>query len=156
MNANESIAESKDIGVMLKLLNDNLQRKANEDLRTDGLTLSQMRVMVFIKEQETLQTTQKELEDYLDVSHPTINGLLKRLEAKGLVTTALSTNRRLTKIVQLTERGKQECERANAHRIKHEMLLRSCLSEEERHTLITLLQKVYDSLLSGISDTVSA
>ena len=40
--------------------------------------------MSFIYRKENFTTTQKDLEIFLDVSHPTINGILKRLEEKKI------------------------------------------------------------------------
>lgn len=143
-----------DIGFMIKQLNDSLEKKANEDLQANGLTLSQLRVMSFIAG-NGFQTTQKEIEDHLEVSHPTVNGLLKRLEAKGKITTELSTNGRLSKIVRMTETGKRENKEADKGRIKYETVLGSCLTESERETLIMLLKKLQQGLASSTASSNS-
>lgn len=46
--------------------------------------------MSFIYRKENFTTTQKDLEIFLDVSHPTINGILKRLEEKKFITTEMT------------------------------------------------------------------
>ena len=135
-----------DIGYMIKNLNEILEKKANEDLRQWDLTLSQLRVMGFIISQKQAESTQKEIEDFLQVSHPTVNGILKRLEAKGRISAELSVNRRLTKRVRLTEKGRAECGRIDASRLQHESLLASKLSDSERKTLLALLRKVQQGL----------
>ena len=50
--------------------------------------------MSFIYRKENFTTTQKDLEIFLDVSHPTINGILKRLEEKKFITTEMTKKRR--------------------------------------------------------------
>ena len=137
---------SGDIGYMLKIVNDALEKKANETLRNEDLTLSQLKVLGFINTKEEGKTTQKELEDSLAVSHPTINGILKRLEAKGIIVSELSVNRRMTKIVELTEAGKEIVRKTECHRLEHEKRLSKNLSAEEKASLLFYLKKVYEGL----------
>lgn len=137
---------SGDIGYMLKIVNDALEKKANETLRNEDLTLSQLKVLGFINTKEEGKTTQKELEDALAVSHPTINGILKRLEAKGIIVSELSVNRRMTKIVELTETGKEILKKTESHRLEHEKRLSKNLSAEEKASLLFYLKKVYEGL----------
>ena len=137
---------SGDIGYMLKIVNDALEKKANETLRNEDLTLSQLKVLGFINTKEEGKTTQKELEDALAVSHPTINGILKRLEAKGIIVSELSVNRRMTKIVELTEAGKEIVRKTECHRLEHEKRLSKNLSAEEKASLLFYLKKVYEGL----------
>lgn len=61
----------------------------NESMELD-LTGSQMRVLFFLHQQKNFECSQKELEDYLNVSHPTINGILKRMEEKGFLSTEIT------------------------------------------------------------------
>lgn len=137
---------SGDIGYMLKIVNDALEKKANETLRNEDLTLSQLKVLGFINTKKEGKTTQKELEDALAVSHPTINGILKRLEAKGIIVSELSVNRRMTKIVELTETGKEIVRKTECHRLEHEKRLSKNLSAEEKASLLFYLKKVYEGL----------
>lgn len=151
MNDEEDLEMSDgkdDIGYMIKILNDTLEKNANDDLRSFGLTFSQLRTLRFISVQENQETTQKALEDFLGVSHPTINGILKRLEEKGKITTEISVNKRMTKIVRMTEKGISELEIANEGRNKQENALRNSLDAGEKETLMNLLNKLY----SGITE----
>ena len=89
----------------------------------------------------------KELEDFLDVSHPTINGILKRLEEKGRITTELAVNHHLTKIVRITQSGLEDCKNSEYARLKSENILERNLSPEEKATLLQLMKKVQQSLI---------
>lgn len=146
----EENPHENDIGYFIKVLNDTLKKRADKDLRGDDMTLSQLRVLHFIYLQEGCQTTQKTIEDYLGVSHPTVNGLLKRLESKGRIVTEIAVNRRLTKIVRMSETGMRECKNAEEARMRHERLLSRNLTAEEKQTLLTLLQKV----LRGLNEEI--
>lgn len=75
-----------------------------------GLTAAQVRVMRDIAELEQRgvpEINQKDLEKRAHVTHPTMTGLLHRLESKGFVRTMPSpTDRRYKKIVS-TEKARQ-------------------------------------------------
>ena len=135
-----------DIGYMIKILNDTLEKRANEDLRHLGLTFAQLRTIHFIATRKNQQTTQKELEDFFNVSHPTINGILKRLEEKGKIKTELAVNKRLTKIVRITKEGLEDCRNSETERLRNENILGKYLSTGEKETLMSLLRKVQQGL----------
>lgn len=63
----------KGIGYLVKMIDDKMKVKADADLTHYDLTLSQCRVLTFLQSQEG-QATQKEIEDFLEVSHPTVVG----------------------------------------------------------------------------------
>lgn len=90
-----------DIGYLIKSINDKLKVKADEDLRQRKLTLSQSRIVGFLM-QKGGTATQKEIEDFLEVSHPTVVGLVSRMAQNDMVHTRFDSNRR-SKVVSLTE-----------------------------------------------------
>ncbi len=93
----------KPIGFIIKLINDSITVHVNSSLKPYELTMSQINVLGYLHENEDKLVTQKELEEQLHVSHPTIVGILKRLEKKGLIRTFLNPNKKTMKIVTLTE-----------------------------------------------------
>ena len=70
--------QPSDTGVYFKLINDKLRTKADADLRAHGLTMTQSRVLRFLSDSGG-EATQKEIEDFLSVSHPTVVGIVSRL-----------------------------------------------------------------------------
>ena len=56
--------EEKDIGYLIKNINDKLKVKADADLKHSNLTLAQSRVLAFL-DRRGGQATQKEIEVYL-------------------------------------------------------------------------------------------
>ena len=72
----------KDIGYLIKNINDKLKVKADADLKHNKLTLAQSRVLTFLDSRGG-QATQKEIEVYLEVSHPTVVGIISRMEQNG-------------------------------------------------------------------------
>ena len=65
------------IGYQFKIINDRIKARADADLKTHDLTLTQTRVLGFLAESGG-QATQKEIEADLQVSHPTVVGIISR------------------------------------------------------------------------------
>lgn len=85
------------------------RQRMDARLEKDDLTSAQLRVLGDIMELEDAgvpEINQRALEKSVRVTHPTMTGLIQRLEAKGLVRTMPSpTDRRYKKIVS-TEKAR--------------------------------------------------
>lgn len=133
-----------DVGYLIKSINDKLKVRADAELKQYHLTMSQSRVLVYLRSRGG-QATQKEIETFLDVAHPTVVGLVSRMEQNGYVTCWPCEDGR-NKYVKLTpqaeaiDRDMQENMHAN-----EEMLL-DPLSPEERERLRDLLLTVAEHL----------
>ena len=68
----------KDVGYFIKNINDRLKVRADADLKSYNLTLAQSRVLAFLNNQGG-SATQKEIEVFLEVSHPTVVGIVSRM-----------------------------------------------------------------------------
>lgn len=133
-----------DVGYLIKSINDKLAARADAELKQFNLTMSQCRVFLYLSSRGG-QATQKEIETFLDVAHPTVVGLVSRMEQNGYVTCWPCEDGR-NKYVKLTaqaeaiDRDMQENMHAN-----EEMLL-APLSPEEREQLRDLLLTVAEHL----------
>src|SRR5574344_322667 len=126
---------TKDIGILIKNLDESLKKSANSYFKTFALTFSQVNVLGYIDSLPEKCATQKELETYLNVSHPTINGILKRLEEKGIIETKVYVNKRLNKSVVITEKGKELGRKLEANKNEQEKILEQYISKEEKEKL---------------------
>lgn len=132
------------IGYLIKSINDKLKTKADEDLRRHGLTLSQSRIVGFLSESGGV-ATQKEIEDFLEVSHPTVVGLVSRMEQNGIVRTRFEETNR-SKLVQLTEHAEVVAKDMDATIGESERTLLAGISEEN----ITVLKKTLATMLNNL------
>lgn len=94
----------KDVGYLIKNINDKLKVKADADLKRYHLTLTQSRVFAFLNSKGG-QATQKEIEIFLEVSHPTVVGIVSRMEQNGYVTSWIDGNGNRNKNVKLTKQA---------------------------------------------------
>lgn len=138
--------ERKDCGALIKKINDEMEKNANNALRTQDLTLSQLGALLKLNAASEGQLTLKELEKQLHVAQSTAAGIISRLERKYLVESIGDAEDRRIKIVKITSEGIERIQNADQHRIQAEELLLSGLTETERSIFYSLLKKVCDSL----------
>lgn len=89
------------LGFLLKSITDKIKARVDADMKRHNLTLSQSRILKFLTENGG-ESTQKEIEDFLQVAHPTVVGLVSRMEQNGFVRSWLDPENRRNKIVRLT------------------------------------------------------
>ena len=131
-----------DVGFLIKLVHDCVQKEANLQLKQNDLTLSQARLLAYLYENNGV-TMQKELEKVFDVSHPTVAGLIKRMETKNLIFCKPDEQNKTLKNIALTEKGISFYHVTVNQRNTTEKKLLSGLSKEEVTQLKKLLQTIY-------------
>lgn len=135
----------ENIGYLLKQLNDRIKIYADASLKKNNVTFSQTIVLEFIHSQGG-ETTQKEIEDYLGVAHPTVVGLVSRLEKNGFLTCFTGQEDRRNKIVRITEYAKKFGDAMQAEMDTTEQRLISGLSENEIAELRRMLRILYRNM----------
>lgn len=141
-----------DTGAYFKLINDKLRTKADADLKTHGLTMTQSRVLRFLSDSGG-EATQKEIEDFLSVSHPTVVGIVSRLEQNGFITFHPDSADKRNKVVVLTPKA------VHVHKEMTEIIRRqdeklfASLSDSQMKELHFLLQTIYENLNTEKEDT---
>lgn len=137
--------ESRGIGYLIKSINDKLKVKADESLKDSGLTFSQSRVLAYLNMHDG-QATQKEIEDDLGVSHPTVVGIVSRMEQNGFLTTWFDTKQQRSKMVALTEKAMTVGADMDAAIQLQETELLDGLTQEEADVLERALTSIYQKL----------
>ena len=133
------------IGYLLKVISDKMKVKADAEMKRHDMTMSQSKVLAFLHEKGG-QAMQKEIEDYLRVSHPTVAGVVSRMEQNGFVETWQDPADRRNKVVCMTEKSVAIDKKMKDLLDWQEQQLVKSLTSEETETLKMLLQAVYDNL----------
>lgn len=126
------------IGYLLKQITDKMKVSADASFKEKDLTFAQARVLEYVISKGG-NTTQKSIEDYLEVSHPTVVGIVSRMEKSGYLVCHVDKEDKRNKIVETTERAvcvSQELETGKA--TQEEKLLKG-LTKEEIETLYRIL-----------------
>lgn len=133
-----------DVGYLIKSINDKLKVRADAELKQYHLTMSQSRVLVYLRSRGG-QATQKEIEIFLDVAHPTVVGLVSRMEQNGYVTCWPCEDGR-NKYVKLTPQAEAIDKDMQRNQLENEERLLAPLSPEDRERLRDLLLTVAEHL----------
>lgn len=133
------------VGYLIKSIDDKLRGRADAELRNSGLTFSQSRVLAFLNSKGG-QATQKEIEDFLEVSHPTVVGIVSRMEQNGFLTTWFDAKRQRSKTVKLTQKARIVGEDMDSLIRKQEESMLEGMTSEEIAQFEKALLTVYRNL----------
>lgn len=101
---------------------------------------SQKRVLIVLR--STGPITQRELTRQLDIQPGSASEVIAKLENNGLIVRTPSDSDHRTVDIALTEKGRVQAQQAAQQRQQRHEEMFACLTEEEKQTLLTLLQKI--------------
>ena len=136
----------KNAGYYIKRISDYIEADANRELEQYGLTMSQARVLSFLLNRRGKTTIQKDVEDYFEIRHSTVIGILQRMEAKGLVVSSVDPGDRRQRIINVTASAVELEKEVENHRDESERRLAAGMSAEELSEFKRLLYTVYKHL----------
>ena len=110
-----------------------------------GMTPAQTHVLRYLR-QNGGQMPQRELLENLKVKPSTVNGILDRMEEKGLVERSVSGTDARQRVVALTPAGVEREAQAKKSFLEAEALIARGLTEEETEMLRSLLERVIHNL----------
>ena len=99
---------------------------------------SQENILVILDASDGM--TQRELTERLHIQPGSVSEILSKLEAAGYVTRTENETDRRTANVHLTDAGKEKAAEAGTHDRREDLF--SCLTEDEKETLLSLLEKL--------------
>lgn len=101
---------------------------------------SQKRILIILH--EVGKITQRALTERLGIQPGSASEVIAKLESAELITRTPSESDRRTADIQLSDKGRELASQAvNQRRCRHEEMF-SCLSEDEKTELLTLLEKI--------------
>lgn len=136
------------IGGTLKYTCDRVRCIADGNLKKYDLTLSQVRILRFIQLNGG-ECSQKQIEDFLRVSHPTVVGLVCRLEQNGFITSNISSKDRRNKIIKSTQKAKDVSLQLRSQMDRTDEKMLKDFSDEEKETFLSFLKRIIDNLNEG-------
>ncbi len=133
------------IGGTLKYTCDRIRCLADANLKKYDLTLSQVRTLRFIQLNGG-ECTQKQIEDFLRVSHPTVVGLVCRLEQNGYITTEICQKDKRNKIVKATQKAQEVSSQLRNQMDRTDEKMLQGFSLEDKEIFLSYLKKIIDNL----------
>ncbi len=141
--------EERDIGFLFKQINMQIKKVIDKDLMEYDLTTSQSRVLFFIHFRGKEKTSMKDIEEHMKVTHPTVIGIVKRLEEKGFVTTSSDPEDRRVKLVTITRKTTKMIKKLDQGKGKMDEKLLKGFTEQETKELRRMLSKIENNLIEA-------
>lgn len=137
------------VGPRIKRISNALDRKRTLDLEDMELTSSQGLVLGYLHRRAGEAVYPGDIGKYFGMSHPTVTGILQRLEAKEFITYADDPEDRRKKQVRLTEKAAECHQRMRDRFLETEAQLTEAMSPGELETLISLLDRMIEKMDAG-------
>lgn len=133
------------IGYLFKVITDKIKINADTDMRRHNLTLTQSRVLTFL-EKKGGTATQKEIEEFLEVAHPTVVGIVSRMEQNGFVISWTDPDDKRNKLVKLTKRAEMLGRELESVISEHDRKMLAGLTDRQIEELKKSLMVIYENL----------
>ena len=136
------------ISGLIRFIDNLFQSEINKDLKDSCITNSQAEVLIRtkLKNDEKIEINQIDLQNELNLSNPTITGILNRLEEKGLIKRMASIKNARYKSIVITDSGREELKKGELVIRKIEAKLVNGLTDKEIETLSNLLEKILNNM----------
>ena len=132
-------------GLLLRHLHSCLDQAMTAALASMDLTAAQGHIMGFIAHRKT-PPCPKDIEDTFHLSHPTVSGLLARLEKKGFLEFRQDTQDRRCKRIHMLPKSREVSETMRNTMASMEEQLVSGFTQEEKDQFYSLLCRAIENL----------
>ncbi len=141
--------EDAPLGYKFKRIHEMFRARINEEMKEDDLTCSQMEILFYlVRHKEETPVNQQDLCNAIQVSHPTMIGLLNRMEEKNLVTRRVDPGNRRSRCIEMTPRAQEIMRRTKQQRTRSDEKLVQGFTKEQISELNMLLAMVYRNMQS--------
>ena len=134
------------IGKLIKQLHIALENNFNKFSKKYKLTSSQMDILIFLLHNENKIVNQRDIENFLILSNPTIAGTLLRLEKKGFIIRKISSKDKRYKEIYLTDKSRELKDIIFKYIRDNDNKMFSNMSEEEKENLKNIITKILNNI----------
>ena len=140
--------EDAPLGYKFKRLHEMFRARMNMDMKESDLTFSQMEILLYLEKHADHAINQQELCDAVQVSHPTMIGLINRMEEKDLVVRRTDPLNRRSRYIEMTQKSQEILRQTRERRHRNDRMLVKGFTDEETKELNRLLGMVYRNMQS--------
>ncbi len=139
----------KHTGFLIKQIYLINQARLNTMFAEFDLTASQTFTLIYLLRaaEEGRMIHQRDIEKEMDISNPTVTGILNRLESKGLIIRKTSEEDARIKHIAVSEKALELDKILRKRFAENEAELVHCLSEEEVKQLHDMLHRILDAMV---------
>lgn len=130
------------VGKLIKELHTSLENNFNKYFKKYKLTSSQMDILMFLFRNEDKIVNQRDVENYLSLTNPTIAGTLFRLEKKGFIKRKRRLEDKRYKEIYLTKKSRKLRDVIFEYIKNNDNKMFADISEAEKENLKNIMEKL--------------
>lgn len=140
--------ENKGIAFYTKCITNQVSKRVNERITSEGLTKSQFDVLLFVIQnfEKENPIKQKDIEQFFHISNPTVSGLLTRLELKDLIKRTQNPKDMRIHYIVPTDNAIALANNCREELDKMEQEMTEGISKEEVNTALDVLRQILANL----------
>ncbi len=138
--------ERAPLGYKFKRIHEMFKARMNEDMKRNDMTFSQMEVLFYLEKNQDHSVNQQELCTAIEVSHPTMIGLINRLEEKDMVQRRVDPENRRNRYIEMTQKAREVMMLTQYRREHNDQVITMGMSDAQKEELNRLLTMVYSNM----------
>ena len=115
-------------------------------LHKEPRIFTQDRILSYLLGRQDEPTIQKDIEDFFEIRHPTVIGILQRMESKGFIVSSVDPADKRQRLIRATQSASDLAEKIEKHREEIEDRMAEGMSKDELEELKVLLYKIYKNI----------
>lgn len=139
----------REIGFYLKKIFQTMEKNLNKDLEDIDLTGMQAHVLIYLYKNRKNIINQRDIEREFELTNPTVNGILNRLENKRFIKRVVSLNDARNKEIMITDKSISLIAEMKKKAKKMENKMTSGITKEELDTFYQVIKKMFNNVQGG-------
>lgn len=133
------------IGLYLKHISKLIEKELSKNLEEFDITATQAGILIYLYKSKKI-INQRELENKFNLTNPTINGILKRLENKNFIKKTTNKSDARNKEIHLTDKSVNVIKQLITKSNKMEKIITNNISNEE----LEMLKKIFHKMINNL------
>lgn len=139
----------REIGFYLKKIFQIMEKNLNKDLESIELTSMQAHVLIYLYKNKKNIINQRDIEREFELTNPTVNGILNRLENKGFIKRVVSLNDARNKEIKITDKSISLIAEMKKKAKNMENKMTSGITKEELDIFYQVIKKMFNNVQGG-------
>ena len=140
----------REIAFYLKKIFMTMEKSLNKELEQIDLTSMQAHVLIYLYKNKNNVINQRDIERKFELTNPTVNGILNRLENKGFIKREVSHIDARNKEISLTDKSISLITDMKKSAKKMENKMTSGIEKEKLDVFYEFIKKMFDNVQGGI------
>ena len=141
---------NREIVFYLKKIFQTMEKILNKELEIIDLTSMQAHVLIYLYKNKNNIINQRDIEREFELTNPTVNGILNRLENKGFIKRVVSHIDARNKVISLTDKSVLLINNMKKSAEKMESKMTLGINKDELDIFFFFLKKMFDNVQGGM------